>query len=87
MLGVSVSRLLVRSALAGDVEARREGVDLAAQILGGYGVLAGLANNVNQLARWANTERAFPDDAEALVAEVRRALVSLEAAAERLAQL
>ncbi|MEJ6490209.1 MobC family plasmid mobilization relaxosome protein [Leucobacter sp. USCH14] len=45
-----------------------------------------IANNVNQLAKYANTESRFPKEAEALVAEFRALYPKLSAAVDRLAE-
>lgn len=46
-----------------------------------YAVLTRTANNLNQLARWANTERRYPaeQDAAAAYRDVRAAVVELRA--------
>jgi hypothetical protein len=48
-------------------------------------LLASLANNANKLARYANSEGAFPVEADAIVAEYRAIVPRLSAAIETLA--
>ena len=48
-------------------------------------LLANVANNVNQIAKYANEERAFPADADAIVKEYRALVAQISAAVERLA--
>ncbi|WP_189607837.1 plasmid mobilization relaxosome protein MobC [Mycetocola manganoxydans] len=48
--------------------------------------MANVANNVNQLARFANTESTFPAEAEAIVQEYRALVPRLSAALDRLDQ-
>jgi hypothetical protein len=64
--------------------AREQLLDAAA-----YAALVRTANNLNQLARWANTERRYPDqtraaavyrDVAAAVAEIRTAIARARAA-------
>jgi hypothetical protein len=85
--GVSVARLLVEATLAGDgwTPTQRRGV--VRELLAARRDLAGLATNVNQLARWANTVERFPREAlsrleriDAAVAQLERAIAGLEAA-------
>ena len=48
--------------------------------------MADVATNVNQLAKWANEERAFPADAEAVVAEYRSVVAEIRVALDRISQ-
>src|SRR5512144_960559 len=61
--GVSVSRLLVEAATAGDGWTPAQRRALVRELLAARRDLAGLATNVNQLARWANTVEQFPPEA------------------------
>ena len=61
--GVSVPRLLVEAALAGDGWTPTQRRGLVRELLAARRDLAGLATNVNQLARWANTVERFPHEA------------------------
>ena len=78
--GVSVSRLLVESALAGDGWTSAQRRELVRQLLAARRDLAGLATNVNQLARWANTVERFPRDAAERVSRIDEAIARLERA-------
>jgi Bacterial mobilisation protein (MobC) len=78
--GVSVSRLLVESALAGDGWTSAQRRELVRQLLAARRDLAGLATNVNQLARWANTVERFPRDARERVGRIDEAIARLERA-------
>jgi hypothetical protein len=85
--GVSVPRLLVEAALASDGWTPSQRRELVRQLLAARRDLAGLATNVNQLARWANTAGRFPRDAaehvsriDEAIAVVEQAVVGLEAA-------
>ena len=46
-------------------------------------VLAGLANNVNQLAKWANTNRVLPDSFESTLGDIGRAMAVVTEAVQR----
>jgi hypothetical protein len=82
--GVSVQRYLVEAGLSGSAgaatEAREARRDVERIQLG----LAGIANNVNQLAKWANTNHALPDTFEAVLGDIRRASGAVVATSERL---
>lgn len=69
-LGVSVPRLLVESALTA-VETSTERRNALTELFALQRVLSGIANNINQLAKHANTDGRFPDRAfDELVARV-----------------
>ena len=71
--GMSVQRFLFDAAMAGSAaqsaERRRAQRDVQRARL----VLTSIANNVNQLAKWANTNHVLPDAFAVTLAEVRRA--------------
>ena len=76
-LGVSVPRLLVESALSG-VETPAERRAWVAEVFELRRLLATVANNVNQLARVANTSGELPaGERLSRVGEVNELLVSL----------
>ena len=71
--GVSVQRFLFDAAMAGSAaqsaERRRaQGDEQRARL-----VLTSIANNVNQLAKWANTNHVLPDTFGATLDDIRRA--------------
>ena len=78
---VSVPKLLVDSALAGGAGAAAENAsvrqELLVQLFGAHRLLAGVANNVNQLAKVANATGSVP-------AETGPALVAARRTAERI---
>jgi len=70
--GITVSRLLVESALAGGSEAAKTKAVLAGELFGISRLLGRLGVNVNQIARATNaTRRVQPETAAALEATVR----------------
>lgn len=74
---VSVPRLLVEAALAGDGWTPTQRRALARELAAMRRDVEGIGTNVNQLARWANTTERFPRDAA-------RVLDVIGAAVERL---
>lgn len=73
---VSIPKLLVDSALAGGSGAAAANAsvrnELLAQLFGAHRLLAGIANNVNQVARAANSTKEIPAETDATLAAVRR---------------
>src|SRR3954447_16204 len=82
---VSVPRLLIEAALAeagGTPTERRQGMT---ELFGLRRSLAGLAVNVNQLAKQGNVAGQFPREAEGVVPEIRRAVERIDALIDELA--
>ena len=77
--GVSVPRLLMESALSSQEPAttRREALS---EMFAAYRLLAGLANNVNQIARVSNATGTVPPWAPTVMAKVRRTAERIDAA-------
>ena len=74
---VSIPRLLIESALAGGAQAAADRREAMEGLWALHDVVAGVANNVNQIARIANTERRLPvgtDEVRAKALEVMREL-------------
>lgn len=74
---VSIPRLLIESALAGGAQAAADRREAMEGLWALVDVVAGVANNVNQIARIANTERRLPvgtDEVRAKALEVMREL-------------
>jgi hypothetical protein len=82
--GVSVQRFLFDAAMAGSaaqsVERRRAQGDAQRARL----VLTSIANNVNQLAKWANTNHVLPEAFAVTLDDVRRATVEVAKTYRRL---
>lgn len=81
---VTVPRLMIESAMNLHIETDTDRHAAIAEIFAVQRLLANVANNVNQLARWANEERAFPAEAVAVVAEYRAIVSRLNAALDRI---
>ena len=84
--GVEVTRLMFESALSSKIETATERKAAIAEVFALRRALGTIANNVNQLARYANTEGHFPAEAATVVAEFRAIYPRLTEAASRLAE-
>jgi hypothetical protein len=69
--GVTVPRLLFESAMSGHVQTDTDRKAAIVEIFAVRRLLANVANNANQLAKYTNSEGIFPAEAEAIVAEYR----------------
>ena len=84
--GVTVSRLMFESAMNAHIETDTARQEVIAEFFAVRRLMANAANNVNQLAKYANTESVFPQDAEAIVAEYRAIVPRLSDALDRLSE-
>jgi hypothetical protein len=80
----SAQRFLIETALSGSAQlaaerSRAQGDAETTRI-----ILARLANNVNQLAKWANTNHALPDTFADALTDIRRATEAVAETTERL---
>lgn len=86
---VSVPKLLVDSALAGGADSAAINAsvrkELLVQLFTAHRVLAGIANNVNQLARQANSTSEVPAETNATLAAARRAAERIDGLCDQLA--
>lgn len=83
--GVTVPRLLFESAMNAQVRTDTEWKSAVMALFKTNNLLGNLTNNVNQLARFANTEGQFPADAAAIYEEFRRLAPLIEESARRVA--
>jgi hypothetical protein len=83
---VTVPRLLFESAMNANIETTTDRKGAIAELFVVTRLMANVSNNVNQLAKFANTEGAFPDSAAAVVAEYRVLAVKVESVIDRLAE-
>lgn len=82
---VTVPRLLFEAAMSGHVETDTDRKAAIVEIFAVRKLLANIANNANQLARFANSEGIFPTEAETILTEYRVLVPRLSAAIDRLA--
>lgn len=83
--GVTVPRFLVEAGMNANVETSTERKQTIAELFALSRTLGTVANNVNQLARYANTEGRFPAEAEGVVAEYRGLSARIDETIRRLA--
>ena len=76
--GITVARLLVESALAGGADAAAAKAATMADLFLVVRLLGQVGNNVNQLARVANSTGSVPPEAPAALAALTRASGRLE---------
>lgn len=84
--GVTVPRLLVESALAGDRETPSQRRAAMAELFAVRRLVSGIAVNVNQLARQANATHEVPAEAAATVTAARRVVERVLVAVEGLSR-
>ena len=82
---VTVPRFLFESAMDANIETSTDRKKAIAELFALTRLMATVSNNVNQLARYANTEGRFPADADAVVAEYRALAGKVEGVIEKLA--
>ena len=83
---VTVPRFLFESAMNANIETTTDRKKAIAEMFTLTRLMANVSNNVNQLARYANTEGKFPEEAHAVVDEYRALAVKVERAIDRLAE-
>jgi uncharacterized protein (DUF1778 family) len=71
--GLSVQRFLIEAAMTGSAAQAAEQRRALADSQRARLVLTSVSNNVNQLAKWANTNHVLPDNLDAVLDDVRRA--------------
>jgi hypothetical protein len=81
---VSLQRFLFEAAMSGSAARSAQRRQAAGDAQRARIVLTGVANNVNQLAKWANTNHVLPDGFNDALDEVRRATTVLAETTERL---
>ncbi len=69
--GVTVPRLMFESGMNANVETDTDRKQVISELFKVSRTLGTVANNVNQLAKFANTEGQFPQEAASIVAEYR----------------
>lgn len=83
---VTVARLLVESAMAPRGETASQRREAIVELFAVRRALAGVANNLNQLARHANAGEDFPPEARVVLARVKVLAGRLEDAVDRVAR-
>jgi hypothetical protein len=83
---VTVPRFLFESAMNADIETNTDRKKAIAELFRLTRLMATVSNNVNQLARYANTEGQFPMEASAVIDEYRALAAKVEVQIDRLAR-
>lgn len=86
---VSVPKLLIDSALAGGAASAASNAsvrdELLAELFRAHRLLAGIANNVNQIARATNATGEAQDETSSALAAVRRTAVRIDGLVDQIA--
>jgi hypothetical protein len=82
--GLSAQRFLVEAALSGSAAAAAQRRRAERDAERARVILASISNNVNQLAKWANTNHALPETFDACIDDIRRATSAVTEAAQSL---
>lgn len=83
--GVTVVRLLVESALAGDRETATERAGLVTELFAVHRSLAGVANNVNQIARKLHATGELAAETREVLGAARASMARIDAVIDGLA--
>lgn len=83
--GVTVPRLMFESGINANVETSTDRKQAIAELFAVSRKLGTVANNVNQLAKFANTEGQFPVEATSVVEEYRQLTARIDETIRRLA--
>ena len=76
--GLSGQRFLVEAALSGSAESAATLRQTAVEARATRVVLKGVANNLNQMTKWANANHALPAHLDRLLDDLGRAVVAVE---------
>jgi hypothetical protein len=79
--GLSGQRFLIETALSGSAETAAADRHAAVEARATRVVLKGMANNLNQMTKWANANHVLPAHLGLLLDDVGRAVVAVEQAA------
>ncbi|GAA2148736.1 plasmid mobilization protein [Actinomadura napierensis] len=82
--GVSMQRLMIEAALAGDEQTASERRGLIAEFAGARRLVAAIGRNLNQLTRAANASGEVPQEVTATMHAAARALGRLSEATDKL---
>jgi uncharacterized protein (DUF1778 family) len=80
--GLSAQRFLIEAAMSGTAAAAAERRRAQRNAERARLVLASISNNVNQLAKWANTNRVLPDTFADTLDDIRRATTAVAVTTE-----
>jgi hypothetical protein len=82
--GVSAQRFLVEAAMSGSAAEASERRRARRDVERAGFVLASVSNNLNQLAKWANSNHVLPDTFAGALEDIRRAATAVAVSTEQL---
>jgi len=82
--GLSAQRFVVEAALSGSAELAASRRHAGVEVRAGPVILKGIANNLNQLTKWANANHALPGHLDRLFVDLSRAVLAVEQTARDL---
>ena len=83
-VGLSAQRFVIETALSGSAATAAQRRQAQRDAERARLILASISNNVNQLAKWANTNHVLPDTFTACIDDIRRATSAVTDTAQRL---
>jgi hypothetical protein len=82
---LSAQRFLIETALSGSTQNAALRRHAAVEMRAARAILRGVANNLNQLTKWANTNHALPGALEGVIEDLGRAVVTVDSTSASLA--
>jgi len=83
--GLSAQRFLIETALSGSTQSAALRRHAAVDMRAARAILRGVANNLNQLTKWANANHVLPGSFEGVVEDLGRAALTVDATSASLA--
>jgi Bacterial mobilisation protein (MobC) len=83
--GLSAQRFLLETALSGSTQSAALRRHAAVEMRAARAILRGVANNLNQLAKWSNANHSLPDSLDGIVEDLARAVRTVDTTSARLA--
>ena len=82
--GLSAQRFVIEAALSGSAQSAATRRHAAVEVRAARVILKGVANNLNQLTKWANANHVLPAHLDALMSDLDRAVLAVERTAGEL---
>jgi uncharacterized protein (DUF1778 family) len=82
--GLSAQRFVIEAALSGSAQSAAARRHAAVEVRAARVILKGVANNLNQLTKWANANHVLPTHLDRLVGDLDRAVLAVEQTAKEL---
>ena len=83
--GLSAQRFLIETALSGSTQSAAFRRHAAVEMRAARAILRGVANNLNQLTKWANANHALPTSLDRVVEDLSRAVLTVDTTSAGLA--